>query len=86
MHNNVELPSELNLLIAWVIIGAIALVVHGITLREAFRFVDKHSYRIAALIVPPLAPYLAWRGGARFLSFLWVTVVVVYAIARLGCQ
>ncbi|MEM1031017.1 MAG: hypothetical protein AAGN82_11745 [Myxococcota bacterium] len=35
-----------------------------------------------ALLVPPLAPWWAWRRKWRFSAGLWVTAVAVYALAR----
>jgi hypothetical protein len=35
-----------------------------------------------ALVVPPLAPFWGWLAGMRARSIVWVTAVVVYAVAR----
>jgi hypothetical protein len=35
-----------------------------------------------ALVVPPLAPFWGWFAGMRARSIVWVTAVVVYAVAR----
>jgi hypothetical protein len=34
---------------------------------------------LVALVVPPLAPYWAWRGELRTRVYVWLAAVAVYA-------
>ena len=41
---------------------------------------QRPRYRAAvALLVPPLAPYWAWRSGVRVPVYVWGTAVLLYA-------
>jgi len=35
---------------------------------------------LVALAIPPLAPYWAWRAGARRPVYLWLAAVILYAL------
>lgn len=37
---------------------------------------------VLSLMVPPLAPLLAWRAGHRRGAVLWLTGIALYAVAR----
>ena len=78
-----ELPPELNVLLLWVAVGAFMLFVHALTLRRAVSFAETLMWRIVSVFVPPVAPYVAWRGGAKTLAVLWVLSVAAYIAVRL---
>ena len=39
-----------------------------------------------ALVVPPLAPYWAWREKLRGRTITWIASAIVYAIARIAAS
>jgi hypothetical protein len=43
--------------------------------------VRRPRYRAAvALVLPPLAPYWAWRAGLRRRVYTWATALLLYAV------
>ncbi len=69
------------LLLSWVLVGAAVLVVHAVVLWQ-LRSVGWRA-KVAALLIPPIAPALAWRAGRRVAPILWAVLVVTYVALRL---
>jgi hypothetical protein len=72
--------------IAATALGGLWLFVHGLVLYGVFR---DHARRPAPrpgrpwlAVLPPLAPWVAWRSGARGLPLAWVALALAYAAAR----
>lgn len=70
------------LLLAWVLVGAAVLFVHAVVLWQARRAAS-WGWRLGAIVVPPIAPVLAWREGRRVAPVAWVILVVAYVVLRL---
>jgi hypothetical protein len=76
-------PPSLKALLAAVVLGAAAVVVHlAVWLRVARAAQTTRAWRWLAL-VPPLTPIAAWRAGLRGAAVAWCVAVVLYAAVRL---
>ena len=76
-------PPSLKALIAVVVLGAAAVVVHLAVWRRVARAESTtRAWRWLAL-VPPLTPLAAWRSGLRGAAVAWVVAVGLYVAARL---
>lgn len=71
------------LLLAWVLVGAAVLVAHAAVLWQLRGSELDWRARLAALLVPPLAPVLAWRAGRRASPIAWALLVITYVVLRL---
>ncbi len=68
------------LLLSWVLVGAVVLFAHAVVLwqlRNAGRRIV-----LAAILIPPAAPVLAWREGRRVAPALWLALVATYVVLR----
>ncbi|MDH5492446.1 MAG: hypothetical protein OEY14_10880 [Myxococcales bacterium] len=63
------------------LLGAGMLLAHLAALLAALRSRQPRWMRAAA-ILPPLAPIVAWRGGARLGPLLWLLLLLAYLGAR----
>jgi hypothetical protein len=71
------------LLIAWIVVGAAALVVHAVVLWQVLRARDLAPKWRALAIIPVAAPVLAWMDKRRTAPILWAVLVGGYVILRL---
>ncbi len=77
------MPPSLKALVAVVVLGAAAVVVHLAVWRRVARAeATTRAWRWLAL-VPPLTPIAAWRAGLRVPAVVWVVAVALYVLARL---
>jgi hypothetical protein len=72
------------MLIAWVLVGAAFLLAHAVALWQGVSARSlPPAWRIAALL-PPAAPVVAWKGGARVAPVLWGVALVTYVVLRVA--
>lgn len=77
------MTPKLWLLIAWVLVGAVVLVVHAVVTWQGLSARSlSWRWRLAAL-APPLAPFVAWFAGRRVAPILWAVSIAVYVTLRL---
>ncbi len=77
-----DVPPSLHALLAAVLLGAAALVVHLAVWRRVARASSTtRAWRLLALL-PPLTPIAAWRAGLRGAALAWVVAVALYLAVR----
>ena len=84
-HDVVEsrVGGRIWLLSLWIVAGAALLVVHLVVLWRVIRSRrPEGGWRWFALI-PPVAPLIAWIGGARVAPIAWVIFAAIYLALRL---
>lgn len=72
------------MLLAWVLVGAVFLVLHVLALWQGLRAGELASRWRWVALVPPATPVVAWINGARVAPVLWGVVLVTYGILRLA--
>lgn len=75
------MPSEALQLLALTLLLAAWLVVHAVTTWQALILRELGGKRWAALL-PPVAPFVAWRGGRRIAPVLWGGLLAAYVLLR----
>jgi len=76
------MTHELVLLIVLVVVLAAFMVVHFAVLFRALAAKNMRlGVRLTAL-VPPVAPVIAWLGGARALPVIWAVLLAGYVALR----
>ncbi len=71
------------ILVAMVVLGFAALVTAHIAIAWGLLWRAPRYRALVALVVPPLAPYWAWREHMRVRAGIWAGALVLYVIARL---
>ncbi|MEO0325341.1 MAG: hypothetical protein AAF447_20455 [Myxococcota bacterium] len=61
-------------------LGWAALMTHGVALWQALLGPEAPRWKLAAL-VPPVTPYVCWRGGKRLTAAAWVVLFAAWAVA-----
>ena len=69
--------ADLVLLLLTVLVGALMVVVHLLTVRDCWHTEQPRWVRLLA-IVPPLAPVIAYHGGYRPSGVIWVLTLGLY--------
>ncbi|MCA9530948.1 MAG: hypothetical protein KC543_12490 [Myxococcales bacterium] len=71
-----------------VALGAAVLVVHAWTLWSAasgeIGLRRRPAWLFAAVVLPPVAPWLAWRARAHAAALAWPVVVALYVAVRVS--
>ena len=69
--------ADLVLLLLTVLVGALMVVVHLLTVRDCWHTEQPRWVRLLA-IVPFLAPVIAYRGGYRPSGVIWTLTLGLY--------
>lgn len=81
-----ELTADVVLFATATVLGATLIVLHLLVVWFAVRPGARAGAipRTLAVLVPPLAPVVAWRAGRRVAAVLWALVVIAYVAVRVA--
>ena len=80
-------PGTVDVAIVATLIGAFGLLVTvHVALSVALLLRSPRWRALAALLVPPLAPYWGYKEGWRKGSLVWVAAFCLYAVARMAAS
>jgi hypothetical protein len=80
-------PSTVDVAIVATLIGAFGLLVTAHVALSAALLLRPPRWRaLAALLLPPLAPYWGYREGWHAGSLVWVAAFCLYAVARMAAS
>lgn len=70
------------LLLSWIVMGAVVLTVHAVLVWQVVRSKDPPGRQRWWALLPPVAPYLAWKDRRWITLAVWAGALVAYVVLR----